>query len=270
MSQKIKAQHIRVGDHRVRYQVVGEGEPVILVHGLSASTLWWRRNIPALACRYCLYLVDLPGFGSMHFPRGRFVLADAASWLLAWMEAVGLKRAHFIGHSMGGYISLWIAAHHPEVVARLVLAAPAVVPQVKTIPAYFVPLVAAIRHMPPSFLPILSFDALRAGPVTLLRALHSLVALDVREETAAVTAPTLLLWGEHDTLVPPSLGYTLHKEITHSQLVVLKNAAHVCMFDRPHDFDTAVLSFLADKHGQEFGRGEEGERKGNIDNEHWW
>jgi pimeloyl-ACP methyl ester carboxylesterase len=247
MSQKIKVQHIQVGGRPVRYQVVGEGEPVILVHGLSASTLWWRRNIPTLAHHYRLYLVDLPGFGSMHFPRARFDLSAAASWLVEWMEAIGLKRAHFIGHSMGGYISLWLAAHHPEVVAHLVLVAPAVVPKVKTIPGYFVPLIAALRHMPPEFLPILSYDFLRAGPMTLLRAFRSLIALDVREEIAAVIAPTLLIWGENDTLVPLSLGYVLQKEMPTARLVVLQKAAHVCMFDRPRDFDAAVLSFLTDR-----------------------
>ncbi len=251
MAQKVKltTHCIQVRGRPARYQTVGEGESVVLVHGLSAPSLWWRRNVPALARHYRLYLVDLPGFGAMHFPRARFVLADATSWLLDWMKAIGLKRAHFIGHSMGGYVSLWLAAHHPEVVARLVLVAPAVMPQVKTVSGYFVPLVAAVRHMPPAFLPILSFDALRAGPVTLLRALRSLIMLDVREEIAAVTAPTLLLWGENDTLVPPSLGHILHKEISHSRLVVLKDAAHVCMFDRPRDFDAAVLSFLNGRQG---------------------
>jgi pimeloyl-ACP methyl ester carboxylesterase len=147
---------------------------------------------------------------------------------------------------MGGYISLWPTAHHPEVVARLVLVASVVIPQVKTISGYFVPLFTAIRYTPPEFLPILSYDALRAGPLTLLRAVCSLIALNVREEIAAVTAPTLLLWGENDTLVPLSLGHVLQKEMSHARLVFLPKATHVRMFDGPHDFNAAVLSFLTD------------------------
>jgi pimeloyl-ACP methyl ester carboxylesterase len=118
---------------------------------------------------------------------------------------------------------------------------------VKTIFGYFVPLIAALRYTPPEFLPILSYDFLRAGPMTLLRTIRSLITLDVREEIAAVTAPTLLLWGENDTLVPLSLGHVLQKEMPHARLVVLQKAAHVCMFDRPRDFDAAVLSFLTDR-----------------------
>ncbi len=241
---KISAQYVQVSGHRVRYLVAGEGEPVILVHGLSASTHWWIRNVPELSRHYRVYLIDLPGFGAMHFPQSRFMLTNAASWLLSWMEAVGLKRAHFIGHSMGGYICMWIAAHSPEAVSRLVLVAPAVRPHVRTVAGYFVPLLVGLRYMAPSFLPILFFDALRAGPLTLLRTTRDLIALDVQEEIQAVSASTLLIWGENDTLVPSSLAYILHKEIAHSRLVLLKKAGHVCMYDRSHDFNVAVLAFL--------------------------
>jgi pimeloyl-ACP methyl ester carboxylesterase len=246
MSQKnrISIQYVQVEGRRVRYLVVGEGEPVILVHGLSASTHWWIRNVAELARHYRVYLIDLPGFGAMRFPRSRFVLTNAASWLLSWMEAVGLKRAHFIGHSMGGYICMWIAAHSPETVSSLVLVAPAVRPHVRTVTGYFVPLLVGVRYATPSFLPILFFDALRAGPLTLLRTTRDLIALDVQEDIQAVSVPTLLIWGENDTLVPSSLAYILHAEIAHSRLVMLKKAGHVCMYDCAHDFNVAVLAFL--------------------------
>jgi pimeloyl-ACP methyl ester carboxylesterase len=246
MSQKIRAtaQYVQVAGQRVRYLVAGAGDPLVLVHGLSASTHWWVRNLPELARHYRVYLVDLPGFGTMHFPYSRFVLANAASWLVSWMEAVGLKRAHLIGHSMGGYICMQIAAHFPEKVFRLVLVAPAVRPQARTVAGYFLPLLIGLRYATPSFLPILLFDALRAGPFTLLQTTRDLVALDVQEEMQAISAPTLLIWGENDTLVPPSMASVLHKEIAHSSLIMLKRAGHVCMYDCYHDFNTATLIFL--------------------------
>lgn len=247
MPQKIKVttQYVQVAGQRVRYLVAGEGEPVVLVHGLSASTHWWIRNVPELARHYRVYLVDLPGFGAMHFPRSRFVLADAASWLRSWMEAVGVKHAHLIGHSMGGYICMCIAVHAPEMVSRLVLVAPAVRPQVRTVAGYFVPLLTGFRYVTPSFLPILFFDALRAGPLTLLQTTRDLIALNVQAEIQAISVPTLLIWGENDTLVPSALAYLLHKEIAHSHLIMLKRAGHVCMYDCFHDFNAATLIFLS-------------------------
>jgi pimeloyl-ACP methyl ester carboxylesterase len=112
---------IQVGHQTVSYQVVGQGEPIILLHGLSGTSRWWVRNIPALAEHYRLYLLDLPGFGTMRRFRLRFALDEIASGIVLWMEAVGIKQAHLVGHSMGGYICLWIAAHHPERVQCLVL-----------------------------------------------------------------------------------------------------------------------------------------------------
>src|SRR5215212_277365 len=149
----------RVGGHRVRYKVVGEGEPVVLVHGLSGSTRWWARNIAALAVTYRVYLVDLPGFGAMRRLCRHFILPEAATWLADWMEAVGLGEAHLVGHSMGGYVCLRLAAQRPEAMRRLVLVAPAGVPTGRSVFGHLVPLLLAARHAAPSFLPILAYDA---------------------------------------------------------------------------------------------------------------
>src|ERR671920_70456 len=149
---------VRVGEWSIGYEVAGEGEPVVLVHGLSGSTRWWFRNVPAIAERHRIYLVDLPGFGAMRSLRRRFVLAETATWLSEWMEAAGLERAHLVGHSMGGYVSVRLAASRPELV----------------------PLLLAVRYATPAFIPVLVRDALRMGPSTLLRTAWDLLAEDIR------------------------------------------------------------------------------------------
>jgi pimeloyl-ACP methyl ester carboxylesterase len=136
----------QVGGWPVRYEVAGEGEPVVLVHGLSGSTRWWSRNVSDIAKRYRIYLVDLPGFGKMHRLRRQFVLTEAADWLSEWMNAVGLERTHLVGHSMGGYICLRLAARRPAAVRRLVLVAPAGVPTGRSMVGYIGPLLGAARH----------------------------------------------------------------------------------------------------------------------------
>jgi pimeloyl-ACP methyl ester carboxylesterase len=227
----------------VRYKVAGSGEPLILVHGLSGSTHWWIRNIGSLAQHYTVYLVDLPGFGTLGRTH-RFALNEAADWLLEWMQAVGVQRADWIGHSMGGHICIQIAARCPELVNRLVLAAPAVQPIGHSWQSYLLPLLEGTRYMRPSFLPILFYDAMRAGPLTLLRATNDLLAKDIREEAQSIQAPLLLIWGANDTLVPAVLSEILHKEIPHSRLLILKGAGHVVMYDRSRAFNEAVLDFL--------------------------
>jgi pimeloyl-ACP methyl ester carboxylesterase len=237
---------IRVGGYPVRYEVAGEaGEPVVMVHGLSGSTRWWARNLSALARHYRLYLVDLPGFGAMHRLGRPFVLAEAALWLSEWMRAVGLERAHLVGHSMGGYVAIRLAAGRPELVGRLVLVAPAGTPTGRSMLGHLVPLLLAARYATPTFLPVLARDTLRMGPVTLWRAARDLLAEDVRDDLRRIEAPALLLWGENDSLVPPAVGDLLREEIPNSRLLVFEGASHVPMFDRPEEFDAALLAFLA-------------------------
>jgi len=224
---------------------VGEGDPIILVHGLSASSRWWVRNVPALAEHYQVYLIDLPGFGAMRRFFYRFALDNVTSWLLAWMDAVGLKQAHFIGHSMGGYICISVAAQRPTIVHSLILVFPAGLPGARTLLGYLVPLVQTSCYATRSFLPVLFYDAWRAGPLTFLRAARDLLNKDMRDLLATIAVPTLLIWGENDTLVPAAFGDILRQEIANSRLLVLKKAGHIVMYDLSQEFNTAILAFLA-------------------------
>lgn len=248
---KIERREIQVGRYLVYYQVVGEGEPVVLVHGLSGSLRWWRRNVPALARHYQVYLIDLPGFGMMRrFPR-RLTLDEVADDLVAWLRAMGLQKVSLIAHSMGGYLCMRVAATYPELVERLVLVSPAGIPKFRSLWGYALPLLVAVRYLTPRFFPVLAYDALRAGPLTLLRAAQDLLTRDVRAYVKAIKVPTLLIWGVNDTLVPSVLGDVLRQELTNSRLFLLKKAGHVGMFDQPEVFNAAVLAFLR---GEEVGK----------------
>ena len=229
----------------VSYQVGGSGEPVVLVHGLAGSARWWRRNVAALAEAHAFFLVNLPGFGSFRRHGRRLRLADGASWLREWIEAVGIGPCHVIAHSMGGYLTIRLAASRPDLVRRLVLVAPAVIAGRRPIRAYPLALVAAGLSMRPSFLPLLALDSLRAGPRTILRTARRLLADDVREQLGAVLAPTLLVWGSRDALVPPSLGPQVRAALRDATLLVLPGAGHVPQYDRPEAFNAAALAFLA-------------------------
>lgn len=243
-SAKISEREVRISGYPIRYRTMGEGEPVILLHGLSGSSSWWRRNVPALAEHYQVFLLDLPGFGAMRRQRRRFALAEAATWLHSWMEAVGLERAHLVGHSMGGYVGIKLAAEHPEAVDRLVLVAPAGPTTHRPMLGYLGPLLLAAYRATPSFLPMLAYDALRMGSLTFWRTARDLLAGDLREELSRISAPTLLVWGERDPLVPPSAGKLLRSQVPPSRLIVLDRAGHVPMFDRPEEFNGALLCFL--------------------------
>ncbi len=241
---------IEVDGVPVRYEKLGSGEPVVFVHGLSGSTKWWRRNVPAIAERYSVYLVDLPGFGAMRRWRKHFRLLETGAWLDRWRQAVGLEQFSLVGHSMGGYVCMSLAALRPEQVKRLVLVASIGIPFECGVPKLVWPMLLAMGRTTPAFWPLLLYDSVRAGTPMILRASHQIVTLDCAEVLAAVKTPTLLIWGEQDNLVPLAFGRRLRETLPNARLHILKRANHICMYDQPQEFNAALLAFLD---GQEVG-----------------
>jgi pimeloyl-ACP methyl ester carboxylesterase len=208
--------------------------PVVLIHGLSGSPDWWRHVAARLEPDREVHLVDLPK---------RLSLEDAAEWLAERLRSDGLEGVDLVGHSMGGLICARLAAGRPELVGRLVLIAPAGIAPGSRV-RHVVPLLRALRHSSPRLLPLLARDALRAGPRTLWRAAGEVLEADIRAHLGEISAPTLLIWGGRDTLVPPALGEVFRSEIADARLVVLERASHVPMFDAAEDVSRELTEFL--------------------------
>ncbi|MDQ4078560.1 MAG: alpha/beta fold hydrolase [Chloroflexota bacterium] len=242
---KIEREHIEVGSATIYYQVAGAGEPVVLVHGLSGSTKWWAKNIEALARHFRVHLIDLIGFGGSQ-GRSRFVLSEAAGVLAEWMDQIGIEPANVVGHSMGGYISAELAADFPGRVDRLVLVDAAGLPFGYNYPKHAFGLLRVLRHLPFDFWPVLVQDAYRAGPVTILDALRQILFSDLRVKLAQIEVPALVVWGEHDTVIPVAVGETLSHSLPHAEFIVLDGAGHNPMWDRPLAFNRALLHFLTE------------------------
>lgn len=229
----------------IHFQVSGAGAPVVLVHGLSGSARWWARNAQALSRRFRVYTINLIGFGGNRADRP-FILSEAAQHLVAWMDRLGLERASFVGHSMGGYVTAALAADFPQRVERLVLVAAAALPPKYGYLGGAAGLLREVPQLPPSFLPVLVADAWQAGPLTLLNAARDLTTDDLTPRLWRVRAPTLLVWGERDRLVPPVLGQQIARLLsgTRACLVTLP-AGHLPMWEQPHQFNQLVSEFLA-------------------------
>lgn len=245
---------VDVGAYRVHSVQAGSGEEcVVLLHGLSGSSRWWFRNLEAFAARFRVFVPDVIGFGRTRIRGPLPDIPALAAVLAGWMEEVGAPRAHVVGHSMGGQLSLHLAARFPERVERLVLVDAAGIPRPlgpRGLLRFAREVAPPRRWGDPAFLPVIVGDSLRAGPVTILRALSHIVRDDVRPLLSAIQAPTLVVWGERDGIVPLSHGRTLREHVPGARLLVLGRAAHNPMVDRPDDFNHAVLAFLG---GEEVG-----------------
>jgi pimeloyl-ACP methyl ester carboxylesterase len=238
-----KEASLRVPVHNavIHTKFSGQGEPLVLVHGLSGSTRVWAHNMGHLSQFFTVYRLDLVGFGNS---QGLFHLHRAAELLERWMDRMQIERAHVIGHSMGGYISLDLAARYPSRVNKLVLVDAVSAPLNRTWAGHAYSLLRAARYAPLAFLPVVLQDAYRAGPRTLLEATMQVVEADLSKQLKQVRTPTLLVWGQHDPLVPLSIGLRLYENLPKAQLKIIAKAGHNPMIEQPHTFNQLVCDFL--------------------------
>jgi pimeloyl-ACP methyl ester carboxylesterase len=242
-SSRLERRRAKIGPATIAYEVAGNGPPVMLVHGLSGSSRWWRRNIGALTPHRRVYVIDLIGFGASR-ARYPFALAEAAGYLARLLDQLELARVSLVGHSMGGLIVAELAADLPERIDRLVLVAPTALPLDPQLTTHALSLLRELRTLSPSFMPVLLADALRAGPLTFWRAARALMLTDLRPKLALIRAPTLVIWGEHDALVPLTFAQQLAQYLRYEELVVIKGAGHVPMWDCPQAFNRVLMEFL--------------------------
>ena len=237
----------RLDGFRLHALHTGEGEPVILLHGLSGSHRWWRYTVPALQPRHRVHLPEMVGFGGSRGAVRQPSNPEMAGLMVRWLDAMEVDRTDFIGHSMGAQVGIHLAARWPDRIRRLVLVSAAGVPHPLT--PLSLALVGGEFLWPrawgrPSFLATIAADAVRAGPRTLARAALHILGDDVRPLLPRVRAPTLLVWGGRDPLTPVSDGRLMEEMIPDARLVVIDDAAHNPMADRPERFNREVLAFL--------------------------
>jgi pimeloyl-ACP methyl ester carboxylesterase len=237
----------RIGRYRIHALHTGSGRALVLLHGLSGSSGWWRYNVPALAEHFRTHTPDLVGFGRSRGWLAQPTIPQMAELLWQWLDELKIERAHLIGHSMGGQIAIHMATMQPARVDRLVLVSAAGIPRQLSLVAtarFIAEVVPPKRWGSPAFLPSIAADALRAGPRALLSATNYLLRDDVRPLLPQIASPTLLVWGRLDPMTPLAQGEEMARLIPGAQLMVFDDAAHMPMVDRPERFNREVLQFL--------------------------
>lgn len=252
---ELRAHQADFGPYRIHWAETGKGEDAVaLVHGLSGSSRWWARNIRGLAARYRVLVPDVVGFGRSRLAASSLPdVPGLAAVLGEWLGFAADGPAHLVGHSMGGQLSIHLAARFGEHVKRLVLVDAAGLPRPLTprmVTRFAYEMAPPRQWGDPTFLPVILGDALSAGPWNVVRALRHILRDDVRPLLPAIHQPTLILWGERDTIIPPHHGVEMRRLIPESRLLVLRGTYHNPMVDAPDAFNQAVLAFLA---GEEVG-----------------
>jgi pimeloyl-ACP methyl ester carboxylesterase len=235
----VQSCQVEIDGRRVRYRLAGQGPPAVLVHGLSGSWRWWTSVCEPLARRRSLYLVDLPRLGR------RLQAAELAAWLGRWLQAAQLERVDLVGHSLGGLVAAELAALEPERVHRLALVAPAGIPCGRGLLSRSLKLVETLYDLRDR-LPTIVGDALRTGPLDIMRGVVFVSDRDLRTDLAAVRAPSLLIWGDRDRLVPTRIAEEWQEALPGSRLVLLP-CGHVPMWEVPDELAACLLAFLEEQ-----------------------
>ena len=239
----IELHDVEVDSRPVRYRVTGSGEPLVLVHGLAGSWRWWSPMLEQLAARRRVHVVDLPRL------RHPVRAAQLSKWLARWLDAVGLDDTELAGHSLGGLVAAELAATRQT--RRLVLVAPAGIPCGRGLTGRALPLLRTLYDVRRS-LPMLTIDALRTGPLDVARGIAFVSGRDLRQELSTIRAPTLLVWGERDRLVPLRIAEEWRQAIVDVRLTYL-SCGHVPMLEAPTELAACMLSFLDDELANESG-----------------
>lgn len=230
---------------RVSASQAPEGAPVvILVHGLVVSSRYMVPTLSLLAPCYRVYAPDLPGFGRSEKPSRALDIPGLARALDGWMEAMGLESAVLVGNSMGCQVIAELAVCRPDRMERAVLQGPVMDPGARTLPQQAARLALDCLREPPSLLLIEVLDLLVAGPLRSLHTFRYAAEDKIEEKLPLLRAPTLVLHGGRDPIVPEQWARELAGLLPDGRLVVVEEAAHAMNYDAPSELARHVRAFV--------------------------
>ena len=260
---------------------LGEGPPLLFIHGLSGSWPNWLEQLPIFAADHRVLAIDLPGFGNSPMPERDIAISGYARLLDRLLGELGIDAAAVVGNSMGGFIAAELAISYPQRVERLVLVSAAglstyaeprvarAIPSIRRTERILAAtgawvasksdavasrprlreaaLNVVMRH--PSRIPAaLAAEQIRgAGKPGFLPALQAILEYDFRDRLPEIACPTLIVWGDSDRLVNVRDADTFAELIPNSRKVIFEDTGHVAMLERPAAFNDLLRDFLAEQ-----------------------
>jgi len=264
---------IHIDDYPIAYVQQGEGNPVVLIHGIPTSNQLWRNVIPELAKTHHVFAPDLLNYGKSCKPADANVSIEAQSRLIVkFMDELGMKSADIVAHDIGGGIAQLIAVNYPERVRKLVLIdtvcfdswpIPEFLPLQKPGAEAAMDLEAFLKMMR-EFMPqgVFNKDAMTDEVIDLylspwsteegkkalfrnFRRLNPEYTQAIAGELKHLAHETLILWAENDVFQKPVYASQLQQSIPNSKLIWIKEAGHWLMEEKAEEVAGHLIAFLA-------------------------
>lgn len=265
-----------MGRINTRYWILGEtGPPVVLIHGIGQFVEHWLSAIHALSAHHKVYALDLPGHGKTDKPQDvSYTIEEYAQFVKDFMSALGIEKAHIVGHSLGGAISIHLIVNHKNVVDRLVLvdsgglgsevsivfriSTPPWVGEIVTWPSLLNSrvLLRMFAYDPASITDeyIALHYRMSSQPNAqraLLKTLRSNLTLWRQvdnsanmEQLPSIQNPVLVIWGRQDNAFPLAHADTAAKAFPNVRVKVIENCGHIAALEQPLEFNQLLVDFL--------------------------
>ncbi|MFI8479009.1 alpha/beta fold hydrolase [Pseudomonas sp. NPDC078700] len=265
----LSSKQLEVADLSIHYYEGGpkDGETILMVHGFGADKNNWLQFARYFTKRYHVIALDLPGFGDSSKPPASYDVGTQAERIAAFTQALGIKRLHIIGNSMGGQIAALYGARYPHQVASVALLDNAGIdapheselyrlieqdkpnPLVVKTPQQFDQLIDFVFYKAPTLPERLK--TYMAEQAIASSGLNEQIFSQLRDryiplepELPKIEAPTLLLWGDQDRVLDVSSIKVMQPLLKHPSVVVMKDCGHVPMVERPAETAEHYQAFL--------------------------
>lgn len=239
-----------------------DGPPVVLSNSLGSTRMMWDPQLPALEERFRVIRYDTRGHGFSPVPDGPYTIDDLADDLIGVLDRFDIERAHLVGLSLGGMTAMRVAARNPERVDRLALLCTAtrIPPAANWTERAEIVRNRGVAAVAPAVIERWFTADYRAGHAEELAAYTAMIAatpaegyagcceaiakLDLREDLAAITAPTLAIAGANDPSTPPACLAEIADGVVNGRLLEVLNAAHLANAEQPGVVTPALIEHL--------------------------
>jgi pimeloyl-ACP methyl ester carboxylesterase len=270
---------VEIDGSLVNYVDLGSGtrEPIVFIHGLGGQWQNWLENLPRAAQERRVIALDLPGHGLSPMPRDQITIPGYGRTVQTLCDRLGLGHVDIVGNSMGGYIGAEVAIQFPQLVDQLLLVSAAGITSANLAHAPIMTLgrvATAIathtaaqdrqlasrpktRHLSLQFVarhpsrlkPDLAYEGFfkGTGKPGFTDALRASLNYDFRDRLPEIGVPTLIVWGEKDSIIPVNDAQEFERLIPDSRKVVMQDTGHVSMAERPETFNDLMMEFLAER-----------------------
>lgn len=248
---------LKIKGLKIFFNALGEGQPLILLHGWGTDSQIWESTASALSSSGQVISFDWPGFGQSDFPSQAWSLDDYAQTLKKIIDELKLKKPTLLGHSFGGRVAIKFATTHPKAIKKLILVSSAGIKPKHGIVWWSLFLGAKVGKTVFKIPPLSFFfpkvrrffyqttkrtDYLNSGK--LKKTFLKVIKEDLTPLLTKISVPTLIIWGEKDQEVPLKHAQILLNQIPQAKLHLLKNSGHFPFLEEPEKFVEIVKEFL--------------------------